>query len=381
MAILKVNTGDQSLGFNYINTSRNLTPTGYLIHEFGLKAKPTEGYALVLKNNELSPGIKSSYALTKIQIFSKDSPPLKKAGFFDWGGIEINFDVNKYSLFKKDTIFANQFYSKKSKPLSFFLNYNYLVTSGAMNSRLLFSLKGGFTRRNNYSDLNSLDVQDTETFTDPTSLISRQTISKKTVKTGDYQEYNAFASTISLSFLTKTDPVKIPNPLYKIKKKTIVKFRADTAKYNCTETVRTLKIPIITRDTILSNGKYIIDVQRTTIALKDTLRSDCSEKITLTPYSVDLYDTIKVDPEIPNPDIKRLRLGVTTYIKNFSSSSRKPDTKLGAIVFLTRQAEKTGVRTPILGFNIQAEDPFDIKRTNLGLQDRISIGFTTVFTL
>lgn len=324
-SFIKLNTGDQSLGFTYITTNRNFRPSSYRISEFGVKAKPTEGFASVFANSQFSPGVKFSYSLTKVRIFSHDDPP-RKAGFFDWGGLEINYDVNKYSLYRADTTFVNQFYSKTFKPLSLFLNYNYFVTQGELNSKLLISFKGGYSRRSTYDDLKTIEIQDITSITDPATLTTRQVINKRSARAGQYQEFDAYPLSLAFTFLTKTDAPTI------IREFDSVVFRQDTATRG---------------DTILITRSQ---------------------------------STVRVQRFIPNPDVKKLRLGITAYLKNIASNNL-PNTRIGAIFFLTKQDEKTGARAPVFGITIQADDPFDVNKVNNGLQNRIAVGFTSVFTL
>ncbi len=85
-AFIKLNTGEQTLGFNYIISTKLNNANNYTINEFGIKVKPTEGYASVFSNAQFSPGIKLSYAITKLRIFSKSI----KNSFIDWAGFEVS---------------------------------------------------------------------------------------------------------------------------------------------------------------------------------------------------------------------------------------------------------------------------------------------------
>ena len=286
ISIIKLNTGDQSLGFNYITSTQLKNLNKYNIREFGIKAKSTEGLASVFSNHQFSPGIKFSYALTAVRIFSTNT----MGKFLDWGGIDLSYDINKYSLFKRDTVFKNQLYSNSFKGLNLYFNYNYLVTTGSssINSKLLFSLKFGYSRRNNYDDLNAVTIEDRTTIIDPITLTQRQIITSRNSKAGKFEEFDTYPLVFSVTKLTQTDPPATANA-------------------------------------------------------------------------------------------NKLRLGYTFYIKNLAIPSLVPQQDIGLIFFLTQQ--KNGIRNPVFGLNIQANDPLDNQKLNNGLQKRISIGFTTNFTL
>ena len=286
ISLIKLNTGEQSLGFNYVISTQLKNLNKYNIREFGIKAKPTEGFASVFSNNKFSPGIKFSYALTAVRIFSTNT----MSKFLDWGGIDISYDINKYALFKRDTVFRNQIYSNTFKGLNLYFNYNYLVTTGnsSINSKLLFSLKFGYSRRNNYDDLNTVTIEDRSTFIDPITSIQRQIITSRSAKAGSLEEFDTYPLILSVTKLTPTDATASPNA-------------------------------------------------------------------------------------------NKLRLGYTFYIKNLASPRLQPQQDMGFIFFLTKQ--KNGLRNPVFGLNIQANDPLDNEKLNNGLQKRISIGFTSNFTL
>lgn len=286
LSLIRLNTGDQSLGFTYFTSTELKNGNEYYIKEFGAKARPTEGFASVFANKQFSPGVKFNYAFTKVRIFSaKTTDP-----FLDWGGVEVGYNIDRYSLFKRDTLFANQFFSKSFRGLDILLNYNYLITKGseAINSRLLLNVKVGYSRRNNYNSLNSVNVDDVTIIVDSVTLIERQIVRTRNSREGDYKEFDAFPLIFSITQLPKTDPDD-------------------------------------------------------------------------------------------SPDAKKLRLGYTAYFKNIASNGI-PEQDLGIIFYLAKQIE-SGVRTPVLGLNIQVEDPFNVEDINTSLQSRISVGFTSIFTL
>jgi hypothetical protein len=197
-SLIKLSTGDQSLGFNYYISTKIFDASNYKISAFSLKAKPTEGYAAVISNGQFSPGVGVSYSLTKFPIFfNKQTGTIKPA---DWGGIDVSYDVNKYLLYNKDTSFANQIYSKNFNAFSLGINYNLLL-----KQTFIVSAQVGYSRRNNYDELTSLEIKDTKTFFDSATLTQRQSSKNKTVKSGAYKEFDAYPISFSITKATATD--------------------------------------------------------------------------------------------------------------------------------------------------------------------------------
>jgi hypothetical protein len=286
LSLIKLNTGDQSLGFNYISTTKNFNPANYGIHEFGVKAKPTEGFAAVFSNGQFSPGIRATYSYTHVPLL-KDN-----VNYVDWGGINFSYDLDKFPLYRRDTAYAYQFSSKTFKALNIGVNYNALI-----KQMWIMNLRAGYSRRNNYEDLNSVEVQEMSSIVDPTSSAIRQIIEKRSAKEGRFEEFDAYPLIIAFTKATSSDDPNSPNPA------------------------------------IAANAK-------------------------------------------------KLKLGFTLYLKNLTTKDL-PKTDAGVIFFLTQQDNKqnNGVRIPVFGINIQANDPFDVKNLNNGLQQRLTVGFTTIFSL
>lgn len=279
--LIKLNTGEQSLGFDFIASAQNHDPNSYKIHSFGIKAKPTEGYASVFSNGQFSPGIRASYSLVKVRLLAQD--PNKKS-YLDWGGFIVNYDINKYSLYDPKNTFDKQLYSETVKGISFLLNYNALI-----NNRGILSIRVGYAWKDNYESLTSATINDITTIVDPVANTQRQVVRSKSAKMGSFNSFDAYPIIISYTRATPTDA----------------------------------------------------------------------------PGSSDAL---------------RLRLGYTVYIKNISAKGYLPKTNPGVLFFLTKQ-DKNGVRAPLLGLNIQIEDPFDTREQGNGLQSRLTLGFTTVFTI
>ncbi len=286
LSLIKLNTGDQSLGFNYITTTKNFNPSNYRINEFGIKARPTEGYAAVFSNGQFSPGIRASYSYTKVPLLKTSS------NYTDWGGFSVNYDIDRYALFRRDTVFANQFSTKTFRGINLGLNYNALI-----NSIWILNFKVGYSRRNNYDDLNSIDAEDYNIINDPASRLVRQIIRKRTAKEGIFKEFDAYPFILAFTKATSSDDPSDPDPVVKA-------------------------------------------------------------------------------------NSKKLKIGYTVYFKNLASE-QLPKSDMGLIFFLTQQDNKQnkGVRTPVFGLNIQASDPFDVEKQKNSLLDKITVGFTSIFSL
>lgn len=277
LALIKINSSDQTLGFNYFISNANSDPSNYKIHEFSVKAKPTEGYAAVFSNGQFSPGVKLGYSYTKVPLLAD------KNDYTDWLTINTGYDISKYLLYKKDTVFKEQVYNQNFKGFNLSFNYNALI-----KSKYILSLKAGYVRSNNYDDLKSLEVKDIISFFDTASSTQRQTIKTKAAKEGKFEDFDTYPLVISFTRTTQTDV-------------------------------------------------------------------------------------------IGSAAASKLRIGYTIYLKTIASKEL-PKTTAGLIFFLTKQ-DKSGVRSPVFGINLQATDPFDVQDKNNGLLNRIGIGFTSVFTL
>lgn len=196
LSLIKVNTGDQSLGFSYFISSSLHDPAKYAVQEFGLKASPTAGYATVFKNGQFSPGIKANYGFTLVNPFNRST----LTQTVDWLSVDLGYNFDKYLLYQPNAAFADQVYYKISQTYQALLSYNLLI-----NSRFILNLKTGYSRRNNYTDLSLVDVNDVTLINNPATNTQRQVISSSTAATGNYLEYNAFPQIISFTRATKTD--------------------------------------------------------------------------------------------------------------------------------------------------------------------------------
>lgn len=195
LSLIKLNTGDQSLGFSYFTSSSLHDPAKYAVQEFGLKAQPTAGYAAVFKNGQFSPGIKANYGYTTVNMFNR---PIMNKKVMDWISIDLAYNFDKYLLYQSNAAFANQLYYKISQTYQALLSYNLLL-----KSKYIINLKTGYSRRNNYTDLSSVEVNDITTISNNTT--QRQVVSSSTASAGNYIEYNAFPQVVSYTRATQTD--------------------------------------------------------------------------------------------------------------------------------------------------------------------------------
>ncbi|MGI4751725.1 MAG: hypothetical protein ACRYFB_13930 [Janthinobacterium lividum] len=196
LSLIKLNTGDQSLGFSYFISSALHDPAKYVVQEFGLKAAPTAGYAAVFKSGQFSPGIKANYGFTLVNPFNRST--LTKT--VDWLSLDLGYNFDKYLLYQPNAAFADQVYYKISQTYQALLSYNVLI-----NSKFIVNLKTGYSRKNNYTDLSSVEVNDITSTTNAATNTQRQVISASTAAIGNYVEYNAFPQIISFTRATKTD--------------------------------------------------------------------------------------------------------------------------------------------------------------------------------
>lgn len=196
LSLIKLNTGDQSLGFSYFISSALHDPAKYAIYEFGLKAAPTAGYAAVFRNGQFSPGIKANYGFTIVNPFNRST--LKKT--IDWTSLELSYNFDQYSLYNANASFSNQIFDRTSHTFRANLSYNLLV-----NSKFILNLKAGYARQNNYSNLSQLEVTDINSTVNAPTATTRQIVSTTTAAQGNFLEYNAFPQIISFTRATKTD--------------------------------------------------------------------------------------------------------------------------------------------------------------------------------
>lgn len=194
LSLIKLNTGDQSLGFSYFISSALHDPAKYAVQEFGLKAAPTAGYAAVFRNGQFSPGIKANYGLTLVNPFNRST--LTKT--VDWASLDLGYNFDQYSLYQPDASFNNQIYSKTSHSFRASLSYNLLL-----GSKFILNFKAAYARQNNYSNLNQVEITDINSMV--TTTTTRQVSNTTIAAQGRFVEYNAFPQVVSFTRATKTD--------------------------------------------------------------------------------------------------------------------------------------------------------------------------------
>ena len=194
LSLIKLNTGDQSLGFSYFISSALHDPAKYAVQEFGLKAAPTAGYAAVFRNGQFSPGIKASYGLTFVNPFNRST--LTKT--VDWASLDLGYSFDQYTLYQPNAVFSNQIYGKTSHSFRANLSYNLLL-----GSKFILNLKAGYSRQNNYPNLGQVDITDITSATNTNT--TRQITITTTAAQGNFTEYNAFPQIVSFTRATKTD--------------------------------------------------------------------------------------------------------------------------------------------------------------------------------
>ncbi|RYY30224.1 MAG: hypothetical protein EOP41_01120 [Sphingobacteriaceae bacterium] len=194
LSLIKLNTGDQSLGFSYFISSALHDPAKYAVQEFGLKAAPTAGYAAVFRNGQFSPGIKANYGLTFVNPFNRST--LTKT--VDWVSLDLGYNFDQYTLYQSGNAFNNQIYSTTAHSFRAGLSYNLLL-----GSKFIFNLKAGYARQNNFSNLGQVEITDITSTTNAgtTRQINRTT----TAAQGNFLTYDAFPQVISFTRATKTD--------------------------------------------------------------------------------------------------------------------------------------------------------------------------------
>jgi hypothetical protein len=85
-------------------------------------------------------------------------------------------------------------------------------------------------------------------------------------------------------------------------------------------------------------------------------------------------------PSEVDSDKDNLKFGFSLYYSN-EFGKNKPLHNLGSLFFLTKQNEKSGIRTPIIGLGIQANDISDNMNKGNKLTKRISFNLTTTLNI
>lgn len=185
-----LNANDQSLSVRFLYGLPN--PVGVLpkkYFSFGLKAKPTNGIASLISDGKLSAGANISAAFTKIDLFTCGGK------YLDFVTINTSYEAFKYDLFKADTLFKSQIYSKRFKGFNLGLSYNLLV-KGAH----LFVVSMGYSRKNNISSLKLIDITD-QTASYDSSGVNRTLSNKLSARKGTYKEFDRYPIRVSYTYV------------------------------------------------------------------------------------------------------------------------------------------------------------------------------------
>ena len=198
--LLNLNTGTQSIGADYFFTTKASNPADYLIYRLGISTKPNEGVGPLITNGQFSPGVKLTAARTKVRLFA--SPMLVKSDgtkrkFDDWLTLSASFAYEKNKLLRKDTTFSKQVIDTTFTGYSFGVDYSMALGTFEQD---YFNFKIIYFRRNNYSELTSIDIVDRRTTFDSATTTQRNVEKKVTAKEGVYKEMDAVLIQISYNY-------------------------------------------------------------------------------------------------------------------------------------------------------------------------------------
>lgn len=200
-ALVKANVSDQTLGGEfYIKLPNNPKPENdqrYWYINVGVKAKPTEGYASVFRNNQFSPSTDVKFAISKFKLFDKNDPTPPDR-FTDWISLYLDISGNKYQFYRNDTTFQSQLYSKVFTGYGIGINYNMLL-----HTKYLLAINLGYSRKSNFSDLDEIEVRDIQSEYDTLTATNRTVTKTKTARFGEkYSEFDNWNLKLSLTRLT-----------------------------------------------------------------------------------------------------------------------------------------------------------------------------------
>ena len=111
-------------------------------------------------------------------------------------------------------------------------------------------------------------------------------------------------------------------------------------------------------------------------------QSIASKKILLGTYEeFDSYSLGLSLSFLPNEDDDAVYKGGYSFFATrlFNDMQNKVD--MGFVYFVTKKQEKTGQRTPIIGFTLQANDMFDEADKGNTLDERLTISITSTISL
>ncbi|NBA88290.1 hypothetical protein GVN16_21135 [Emticicia sp. CRIBPO] len=180
-----LNSNDQSLQFKTyfaLPNNNGVMPLKYITA--GIKAKPSDGVATLFSAGKFNASTNYNVGYTKIYLFTNRE---KESNLIDFVTVRYDFQVNKYTLFKNDTIFSKQVSNFNFNGSSLSFNYNLLVKGKHLITAIL-----GYTRTNNYSTLQGVEVKDYTRVYDSTSTTFREYGKTITGRQGTYEEFDRF---------------------------------------------------------------------------------------------------------------------------------------------------------------------------------------------
>lgn len=275
-----INSSEQSLQFRTIIALPNRS--GVMANRFftiGLKGKPSDGIVTLFSGGNFNAGTNINLSFSKIHLFSnKDKQDAKFTDFFS---IKAEYNVNKLTVFRTDTVFKFQVSNFNFEGGGMSFNYNALFSG-----KNLFNFSIGYSQKNNYSKLESIEVQDYKTIVDSVTGTTRQYGKVVNGKMGSYKEYESFPIRFGYTY--------------------------------------------------------------------------CPSEI--------------------KKDEEKLKFGFSLY---YSSEFGKfiPSHNLGTLLFLTKQNDKSGIRAPIIGLGIQANDFTGNLNKNNTVTQRLTFSLTTTFNI
>ncbi len=328
--LLNLNTGTQSIGGDYLFTTKSKNPSDYLIYRLGVATKATDGVGPLFANGQFSPGVKLSAARTNIRVFASNivKNDGTKSKFDDWLTFTATYSFEKNKLFSKENSFAKQITDTIFSGYSLGLDYTMALGS---NEQDYFNFNVAYNRRNNYNDLSSIDVFDNRLIYDSLTSTQRSIEKKVTAKEGIYKEMDAAIIQISYTRL----------PKYEFKN-----------RKNANGSDMTFAKEETTTEYLTNNNGKIDTVTR---------------------------KSIKTEP-VPNPNFKLLKFGYSVFYNLTAQNGEKPQTRVGGSIFLI-SPNKEGNLVPRISINVQIKDLYNVMNTNDNIPKRIQAGITATFSI
>ncbi|HEY5123857.1 MAG TPA: hypothetical protein VIK14_09000 [Ignavibacteria bacterium] len=274
-----LNSTEQSIQFRtmFALPHRNgVLPNSFIT--LGLKGKPSDGIFTLFSGGNFNTSTNINLSFTKIHLFSNEDNLESK--FTDFYSIKADYNVNKQTIFKTDTLFNKQINNVNFEGNGLSFTYNALISG-----KYLLTFIVAYSHKDNYSKLETVEVKDFKTIVDSLSGTTRQYGKVVNGKMGNYQEFDRFPLRLGYTYC----------------------------------------------------------------------------------------------PSESKEDKDKLKFGFTLY---YSSEFGKniPVHNIGALLFLTMQND-SGIRTPIIGLGLQANDLNDNMNKNNALTKRVSINLTTTFNI